>query len=57
MPSVNATGTAHLAEHSKGEKKAFELENMKELKYVWLFLSVAVMLGTPESMAFEVDSH
>lgn len=38
-------------------KKSFELENMKGLKYVGLFLSVAVMLGTPENMAFEVDSY
>lgn len=56
-PSVDAIGTAFLAEQSKGEKRAFELENMKELKYVRLFLSVAVMLGTPESMAFDVDSY
>lgn len=56
-PAVNRIGTACLAEQSKGAKKAFDLENMKGLKYVGLFLSVAVMLGTPESMAFEVDSY
>lgn len=49
-PSVNANGTAQLAEQSKGEKRAFEVENMKGLKYVWLLLSVAVMV-------FEVDSY
>lgn len=56
-PAVDATGAAHLLLSSPKGKRDFEPENMKGLKYVGLFLSAAVLLGTPESVAFPMNNY